>query len=158
MILLKGGGEYNFRCTVTGHEDHKCDSQIRSTRGLKHALRKVKETWHGQVRWPILRICALHLTHPKCTHTAVNTHTANTDPEQWAAICAAVSEEQLGVLLKDTSVVVLKLEESAGHSLPHLQFLPDLRLELATLGLRVRLSNIRPRLRSRTCPSRNWLE
>ncbi len=29
----------------------------------------------GQVWWPILRICALHLTHPKCTHTAVNTHT-----------------------------------------------------------------------------------
>ncbi len=28
-----------------------------------------------QVLWPILGICALHLTHPKCTHTAVNTHT-----------------------------------------------------------------------------------
>ncbi len=30
---------------------------------------------YGQVWWPILGICALHLTHPKCTHTAVNTHT-----------------------------------------------------------------------------------
>ncbi len=29
----------------------------------------------GQVWWPILGICALHFTHPKCTHTAVNTHT-----------------------------------------------------------------------------------
>ncbi len=29
---------------------------------------------YGQVWWPILRICALHLTHPRCTHTAVNTH------------------------------------------------------------------------------------
>ncbi len=29
----------------------------------------------GQVWLPILGICALHLTHPKCTHTAVNTHT-----------------------------------------------------------------------------------
>ncbi len=37
---------------------------------------------------------ALHLTHPRCTHTAVNTHThthththtVNTPPEQWAAI------------------------------------------------------------------------
>ncbi len=28
-----------------------------------------------EVWWPILGICALHLTHPKCTHTAVNTHT-----------------------------------------------------------------------------------
>ncbi len=30
---------------------------------------------YDQVWWPILGICALHLTHPKCTHTAVNTHT-----------------------------------------------------------------------------------
>ncbi len=30
---------------------------------------------YGQVWWPILRIRALHLSHPKCTHTAVNTHT-----------------------------------------------------------------------------------
>ncbi len=36
---------------------------------------------------------------------------------------------------------------SAVHSLPPLQFLPDLRLKLATFGLRVRLSlTIRPRL------------
>ncbi len=40
-----------------------------------------------------------------------------------------------------TSVVVLKVEESAGYSLPHLQFLPDLRLKPATFGLQVRLSN-----------------
>ncbi len=33
---------------------------------------------YGQVWWPILGICALHLTHPKCTYTAVNTHT-----QQW---------------------------------------------------------------------------
>ncbi len=30
---------------------------------------------YDQVWWPILRICALHLTHPKCTHTAVKIHT-----------------------------------------------------------------------------------
>ncbi len=36
---------------------------------------------YGQVWWPILEIRALHLTHPKCTHTAVNTH-----PEQWAVL------------------------------------------------------------------------
>ncbi len=35
---------------------------------------KVKVTY-DQVWWPILGIRALHLTHPKCTHTAVNTHT-----------------------------------------------------------------------------------
>ncbi len=38
---------------------------------------EVKVTY-GQVWWPILGIRALHLTHPKCTHTAVNTHT-----QQW---------------------------------------------------------------------------
>ncbi len=39
--------------------------------------------------WPTLWIFALHLTHPRCTHTAVNTHThthTHTPPEQWAAI------------------------------------------------------------------------
>ncbi len=33
---------------------------------------------YDQVWWPILRICALHLTHPRCTHTAVNTHWSST--------------------------------------------------------------------------------
>ncbi len=48
-------------------------------------------TWrdmtYGQVWWPILWICALQLTHPKCTHTAVNTHTHTvwTHPEQWGS-------------------------------------------------------------------------
>ncbi len=51
-----------------------------------------REVVCGRVWWPILGICALHLTHPKCTHTAVNTH-----PEQWAAIYAAPPGEQLGV-------------------------------------------------------------
>ncbi len=51
----------------------------------------------GQVWLPILRVCALQLTHPKCTHTAVNTHTVNTHPEQWAAIYAAAPGEQLWV-------------------------------------------------------------
>ncbi len=47
-------------------------------------LRKyISDVTYGQVWWPILGICALHLTHPKCTHTAVNTHTVNTHPEQW---------------------------------------------------------------------------
>ncbi len=30
---------------------------------------------YGQVWWPILRICALHLTHPKGTHSCEHTHT-----------------------------------------------------------------------------------
>ncbi len=58
----------------------------------------------------------------KCTHTEVNTYThmVNTHPEQWAAILLRHpgSSWGFGALLKDlTSVVVLKLEESAGYSL-----------------------------------------
>ncbi len=81
---------------------------------------KVKVTY-DQVWWPILRICALDLTHPKCTHTAVNTHT-----QQWTHTRSSGQPFMLrrpgsswgfGVLLKSTSVVVLKVEESAVHSL-----------------------------------------
>ncbi len=62
----------------------------------------------------------------KVHHTAVNTHTVNTHtvnthtyPEQWAAIYAAAPGEQLGHLSRGIEGV-----ESAGYSLPHLQFLP----------------------------------
>ncbi len=36
---------------------------------------EVSDVTCGQVWLPILGICALQLTHPKCTNTAVNTHT-----------------------------------------------------------------------------------
>ncbi len=67
----------------------------------------------------ILRICALHLP-IQSAHTHSSEHTVNTHPEQWEAIYAAAPGEQSGfsVLLKSTSVVVLKEERSAGHSLP----------------------------------------
>ncbi len=52
----------------------------------------------------------------KVHHTAVNTHTY---PEQWRAIYAAAPGEQLGHLSRGIEGV-----ESAGYSLPHLQFLP----------------------------------
>ncbi len=70
----------------------------------------------GQVWWPILGICALHLTHPMCTHThsSEHTHTVNTHWEQWAAIYAATpgSSWGCGALLKGTSVVVLRVERA----------------------------------------------
>ncbi len=36
-----------------------------------------RDVTYDQVWWPILRICALHLTHPRCTHTHTHgdTHT-----------------------------------------------------------------------------------
>ncbi len=51
------------------------------------------------VSWNKCLITPLAFTHPKCTHTAMNTHThtVNTHPEQWAAIYAAANGEQLGV-------------------------------------------------------------
>ncbi len=50
----------------------------------------------------------------KYTHTAVHTH-----PEQWAVILMRRpgSIWGFGALLKDTSVMVLKVEECAGYSL-----------------------------------------
>ncbi len=70
---------------------------------------------YGQIWWPILGICALHLNHPKCTHTAVNTH-----PEQWAAIYAAAPGEQLGVRCLAQGHLSHGIEggESAVHSPP----------------------------------------
>ncbi len=60
------------------------------------------------------------------THRAANTHTVNTQPEQWEAIHAAASGSSwgFGALLKGTSVGVSKVERALDvHSL-HLQFLP----------------------------------
>ncbi len=56
----------------------------------------------------------------------VHTHTVNTQPEQWAAIYAAAPGEQLRVrcLAQEHLSHGIEGVESAGHSLPHLQFLP----------------------------------
>ncbi len=93
---------------------------------------------YGQVWWPILGICALQLTHPKCTHTAVNTHTVNTHPEQWSAIYAAAPGEQLGVRCLAQGI---EGGESAVHSLPSPTIPAGPKLEPTTFRLRVRLSN-----------------
>ncbi len=79
------------------------------------------EVTYCQVWWPILGICALHLTHPKCTHTTVNTHTPWTHTRS--------SGKQFGVryLAQGHLVVVLRVE----------------RLKLVTFRLWVWLSTIR---------------
>ncbi len=68
-----------------------------------HWWAKGKDVTCGQVWWPMLGICALHLTHPS-VHTQqwvvnkhTHTHTVNTHQELWAAINAAAPGEQLGV-------------------------------------------------------------
>ncbi len=96
------------------------------TAWIKWNESEVKVTY-DQVWWPILRICALQLTYPKCTHTHTSeyTHTVNTHLEQWAAIHAVAPREQLGVqcLAQGHLVVVLKVERALYIHSPHLQFL-----------------------------------
>ncbi len=89
-----------------------------------------------RVWWPILGICALHLTHPKCTHTAVNKH-----PEQWAAIYAAAPREQLGVWCLAQGHLSRGIEggKSAVHSLPPPTIPAGPRLEPNSLTIRPRL-------------------
>ena len=67
----------------------------------------------------------------------------NTHPEQWAAIYAAAPGEQLGVRCFAQGYLSRGIEggESAVHSLPPPTIPACPRLELATLGLQVRLSN-----------------
>ncbi len=75
---------------------------------------KNNNVMYCQVWWPILKIGALHLTHPSA-HTqqwVVNTHTVNTHLEQWAAVNAAAPGEQLGVHLSHG----IEGGESAVHS------------------------------------------
>ncbi len=69
--------------------------------------------WH----WPILGICALQLTHPKCTHTAVNTHTHTL----WTH---TRSSGQPFMLRRPGSSWGLKVERALDIHSPHLQFLP----------------------------------
>ncbi len=94
---------------------------------------------YGQVWWPILGIRALHLTHPKCTHTAVNTHTRSSG--QPFMLWRPGSSWGFGALLKGTSVVILKVERALFIHSPPPTIPAGPRLELATFGLRVRNSN-----------------
>ncbi len=91
-----------------------------------------RDVTYDEVWWPILGICALLLTHPKCTHTAVNTHTTCTHihTEQWAATYAAAPGEQLGVRCLAQGHLSRGIEggECAVLSPPHLQSLHSLCL------------------------------
>ncbi len=49
-------------------------------------------TWSSMVN-PYSELSALHLSHPKCTHSSEHTHTVNTHSEQWAANAEAPGEQ-----------------------------------------------------------------
>ncbi len=108
---------------------------------------------YDQVWWPILGICALHLTHPKCTQTAVNIHTpwthTRSSGQPFMLRCPG-SSWGFGVLLKGTSVVVLKEERALYIHSPHLQSLPardsnsqPFDYESDSLTIRPRLPHLR---------------
>ncbi len=91
-----------------------------------HWWAKGKDVTCGQEWWPMLGICALHLTHPS-VHTQqwvvnkhTHTHTVNTHQEHWAAINAAAPGEQLWVRCLAQGHLSRGIEggESAVHSLP----------------------------------------
>ncbi len=104
---------------------------------------------YDQVWWPILGICALHLTHPKCTHTAVNTHTpwthTRSSGQPFMLRCPG-SSWGFGALLKGTSVVVLKVERALYIHSPHLQFLPTRDSNSQPFNYESDSLTIRPRL------------
>ncbi len=92
----------------------------------KHIIFRTSEVTCGQVWWPILWICALHLTHPSA-HTQQWTHTVNTHPEP--KLRRLGSSWGFGILLKGTSVMILMVDIEGVHQW---QFLPDLRPEPVT--------------------------
>ncbi len=117
-------------------------------KGLKIESEKV--TWHvakygNPYSELVLCIYPIQSAHTQqWTHTHTHTHTVWTHPEQWAAIYVAAPGEQLGVRCLAQGHLSRGIEGGERalviHS-PHLQSLPDLRLELVTFGLRVQLSN-----------------
>ncbi len=75
------------------------------------------------------------------THTAVNTHTHREHtPGSWEAVGGPVP------CSRALQSCYWGLKRALEIHTPHRQSLPDPRLELTTFGLRVQLSNIRPRL------------
>ncbi len=102
---------------------------------------KVKVTWHTAKYGDPYSEFVLCIYPSKCTHT-MNTH-----PEQWAAIYAAASGEQLGSLpCSRAPRRGIDGGESTVHSLPPPTIPAGLRLEFATFRLQVWLSTIRSQL------------
>ncbi len=86
------------------------------------AVESESDMTYNQVWWPILGICALHLTHPRCTHTQQWTHT-HTHTH-------TVNPRSSGCLAQGTEP---QYWESAVHSLPPPTIPAGPRFELAEI-------------------------
>ncbi len=163
-----------FRCVWLGLELNSAGHRPSRTEfgdpGFSECMSKVivpENMWKWSDIQPSIvthtqNLCSL-LTHPRCTHTAVNTHTqqwththssehththtaVNTHTEQWAAVYAAAPGEQLGVRCLAQGSQLSRGIEGGERALyihsPHLQLIPaGPRLEPATFWLRIQLSN-----------------
>ncbi len=101
----------------------------------------------GQVGWPILWICALNLTHPSA-HMQQWTHTSWTHTQSSGQPYCCGTRGVVGGSVPCSSVSAQswywRWRESACYSLPHRQFLPNLRLE--PVGYKSESLSIRPLL------------
>ncbi len=124
-----------------------CNQILQISNQILKAFKSESDVTYGQVWWPILGICALHLTHPKCIHTAVNTHkpwTHTRSSGQPLMLRHPGSSWGFGALLKGTSVVVLRVERALYIHSPHLQFLPARDSNPQPLGYEPDSLTIRP--------------
>ncbi len=103
------------------------------------------EVTYSQVWWPIFGICALQLTHPRCTHTQqwTHTHCEHTPGAVGSHLCCGAQGAIGGSC---TSVVVLKVERALYIHSPHLQFLPARDSNSQPLDYESDSLTIRPRL------------
>ncbi len=99
---------------------------------------------YDQVWWPILRICALHLTHPRCTHTPwTHTHREHTPGAVDSHLCCGARGAVGGSVpwSRAPQSWYWRWRERANYSLPPPTIPAGPRLELTTFRLRVRVSN-----------------
>ncbi len=113
--------------------------------------RKWRDIWPSMVTHT--RNSCSAFTHPKCTHTAMNTHTHTHTP--WTHTRSSGqpfmqrrpgSSCGFGVLLKGTSVVVLRVKRALYIHSPHLQFLPVRDSNSQPFDYKSDSLTIRPRL------------
>ncbi len=101
------------------------------------------EVMCGQVWCPILGICALHLTHPSAhTQQWTHTHREHTPGAVGSHLCCGARGAFGGLVpcSRAPQSWYWVWERALDIHSPHRQFLPDLRLEPTSFGLKVRLS------------------